>query len=147
MEAHCLTPACQTVIFRLTLDGASTVNFQLANSTGSIWKFASLDAILAGPGEEDVTSQWFRMQSETQIRGTALGFEGSPEPIVMRVTMASSGIQEDLFDGSLTYAGIANGAEPFSGSVSPEPSTVVLLLTGLFVLAFAVRRRKAVEIE
>ena len=147
LRAHCAQQSCQNVFFALTLDGSSTVNFQFNSIFGEVWQFESIEWIRSGVGRVDVTDDWTIFNSAMFVG--ASNAAGSPEPILMKIRMAQWVEDESqLYDGSLVYAGTAEDAEGvpygFDGvvmSTVPEPSTVVLLMTGLVGLALITRRK------
>ena len=143
MTAHCVDGVCSTVQFSLEVSESSTVDVVRLMSSSSVWRFGSLLGVYDGNGA-DVSSSW--SGGGTDMRFTSFSFFDSPTPLHLRVAMTDWGTTEQLHDGSLTYTsqGFNGSGQLMSlqGQVVPEPSTWILLATGLLGLGFFARRRR-----
>ena len=156
MTANCINTApaaanCSMVRFYLQLDGSSTVDVVRIFSNGAPWTFGSLVSVRDGTGA-DVTSNWFSGVSSSQLQLSAFASPAAPEPLLLTVNMSSWGTAAQLTNGSLTYNGqgfnAAGQLASFSGTVTPEPGTTLLLATGLLgLLGFGIVRRRRAALE
>lgn len=156
MSALCVGGSCQNVQFTLDVAGDVFVDIvRLFSGDASLWKFGSLVKVVDSHGT-DVTASFTGAVDAAGLVLTA----NSPaallsEPLSLLVNMDSWSSSNDLGMGVLTYTANGELAEPFdgkdlwstSGTVTPEPSTFVLLATGLIGLFGVVRKRKGSMIE
>ena len=155
MTALCVDATCAQVIFSLDVVGSvviQTLNLQSLNST--LWRFGGLVSVFSGG--TDVTAGWTGAPGGTPTGVTFFAdtsFPGSSSPLFFKVNMdpSSTGTQADLV-GLITYDGDAHAVPitgldnlSFGGTVTPEPSTYVMLATGLLGLMVAARRKRAGE--
>jgi hypothetical protein len=154
MTATCVDGSCEYVDFLLTALEPGTWFFDIVRiSSPSVWQFGSLDSVWAGA----VALSW-----EASITGGNLNFTTTPEsgetgsegPLRIRVQMSSWGDASQLTLMNYSAQGLMNlndAGSSFSaeGSVTtPEPTTTLLLGTGLMgLLAVGRKRRSLLEAE
>ena len=155
MTAQCvgsIGSSCAQVLFTLNVAGVNYVDiFRLYSSDVTLWQFGSLTDVVDGTG----TSQSFSGGVLTD--GSELAASSTPwtypGPLEILVSMATFSNPQNLSTGYLSYS--ANGTNPStdqlwstSGTVTPEPSTFVLLATGLVGLfGFARKRKRGVVVH
>ena len=155
MSAYCVGGSCQQVQFTLDVAGSVFADVvRLFSSDATLWRFGSLLSVYDA-SMTDVTSLFSSFVSTPgqlvlSASSNAMLFA---EPLHLLVQMATWSTPANLFNGSLTYSANGELALPYNGTdfystrgtVTPEPSTFVLLATGLFGLFALARRRKATD--
>lgn len=132
----------------------TSMSFELASApTGSVWGHAE-GPISNGHGSGCGGSGAGFACTDASSKGVFAVGSGDPYSFLFHVTAGSTGAFYDTFAGAHIGAGYADatGAGPGYGITSfsapvPEPETYVLLIAGLAMLGFMIRRRGAPKLS
>ena len=151
MTASCVGGggACSAIRFVLSLPaGYNVQQVHIDVLSGGSWAFSAVNSIwYAG---SNVTSDFGLLigGGGVQAQATDVAPYDNGTPLIIYTTMSSWGNYGDLISGDMGYGGdgynVREGTldHSFEGTVTPEPVTVSLLLSGLVGVAGVARRRR-----
>lgn len=141
LTARCVTPTCENVIFYLNADGAQNVSsIGIFTTAGSAWQFANV-VTAASEGGPNLFPASSTIPTQTVVAlAPAMG-----ETMFVNVHMANSLTQGELYKEQFSYMAMgpsSQGGWYTSGTVTPEPASMLLMATGLLGLGGVLRHRR-----
>ena len=148
MTAGCIGGDCSTIRFVLSLPAGYNVQQVHIDVVSGSWAFSSVTSIWYGGS--NVTSDFGLLigGGGVQAQATDVTPYENGTPLIIYATMSSWGTYGDLISGDMEYGGDGYNVQnatldhSFEGTVTPEPVTVSLLLSGLVGVAGVARRRR-----